>query len=257
MLLKSDSQNAKLSPWLLCLGLGLAVIGCGREAGKDGDEETQSSKDRDDNDKDPGDDSGDSDGTDGTSDPSDSDGTDGTSDPDDDGTSPSQNGLIKYRAGDRLTPYFLNATDGATQFYGWFDEELKTPCSFQLLSSNTLVNGEDTKMHCLPPMFNVALGNFFADEDCDISVDVAIVDKCSNPEGIRYAKMASYSCREDGPEIREVLDFQKLTDQDKLWYWAGIGAPCGDPPIDLKNYVVLQLGDSMELGDFVGASPSK
>lgn len=165
--------------------------------------------------------------------------------------------LFQYKAGDRLSPYFLNAADGASQFYGWYDNELKTPCSFQMLSPSTLPHAEGAKLRCMPPMVRRPMGNYYSDENCKNFVDVAIVDKCSDPQNIKYAQLEARSCGEGQLEVKEVTKIKVLTGEDKLWYRPNIYTPCKAQDTKSVKYVIMELGDDVELSSFVSAEASK
>lgn len=185
-----------------------------------------------------------------------------TTDEDPDNNSDSSQGgakekLFEYKSGDRLTPYFLNAADGASQFYGWYDEKLKTPCSFQMLSSSTLPYAEDAKVRCMPPMVQTAQGNFYADDKCENSADIAIIGQCSDPASIKYAQISARSCGEGQLKVREVLQIRALTSEDKLWYRQGGFSPCVERSTTEIKYAAMELGEEVELDSFVSASPSK
>lgn len=170
---------------------------------------------------------------------------------------PGVSNLFEYKSGSRLSPHFLNASDGASQFYGWYDEKLEIPCSFQKQSSQTSASGSDAKHYCLPPMVKRAMGNYYADEECEQSVDVAIVDLCSDPENIKYAQIDALSCGEGHLKIREVTQIKKLNSEHKLWYRPNLFTPCSDVRMTPTQYAVMELGDEVSLDRFVSASASK
>lgn len=237
----------------LCVAL-LFGQGCANSGDGEQDSETGARQDTD-KDGDGDDSSKDSQGSGSGNNDSDSDGQD--TDQDQDTDKPEQAKLFEYKAGDRLTPYFLEAADGASQFYGWYDEKLKSPCSFQMLSSYTLPAAEGAKMRCMPPMVRKELGNYYSDEECKNSIDVAIIDKCADPASIKFAQIDSLSCGEGQLEVREVTQIKAVTSEDKLWYRPNIFTPCSERSTKTIKYAVMMLGETVELDSFVSAETSK
>ncbi len=88
---------------------------------------------------------------------------------------PNAMGAEWYTAGSRLKVRYLEASDGAKQFVGWFDSARSEECTFRSYEV-------DGTLRCLPTAIAPYQPGFFADADCKTPLALA------QPSGpVKYA----------------------------------------------------------------------
>lgn len=164
--------------------------------------------------------------------------------------------MMQYRAGSRLKPMLLEASDGAEQFYGWYDSKLEIPCSFAMLSPASLPDESGSGMRCLPAMPTINNQNYYQDNGCTEQVDVLFITECADVDQLKYGQLPTTSCGE-GATIHELKSVKRTDSGDALWHDKG-PRDCGFVTSEERaRMAVVELGSEVKASVFVSAKTVK
>lgn len=166
-------------------------------------------------------------------------------------SSDSTPGLMKYSAGSRLKPLTVSGSDGSKQFYGWYDNDLQTPCTYGMLNLGAAPPKEGAKIRCLPAMLHVETKKYYGSNGCDQEpVVVGGPVGCDDATTYKFGRVPpTLTCGGDS-EIKKIKSVTPLKSRDWIWYKNSQGL-CRMVDTSIANYVYVELGESVSLDSFV------
>lgn len=245
-----------LRPCLFCIAATAALShsGCsGEQDEKDSERADTDGKDDNNPDDDNEDTSQGNDASDGK-DPDKQNTSGGDNSNDDSGATSQEAALMKYSAGSRLKPQVIEASDGAKQFYGWYDKELEVRCSFAMLSHATPAPKDGAKMRCLPPMLRLELDKYYDTNGCNKDpIGIGRPVGCDDPSTFKYGKVLPSQICGGEPKLKKLKSVKPLKSDDWIWYKDSKGY-CKMVDTDISPYVYVEVGDDASMDDFVGGT---
>lgn len=101
----------------------------------------------------------------------------------------------------------------------------------------------------MPQTLQLNKGEFFEDQDCKRSVNVAEVYECGDLDRFRYAQIQSSRCGKD-MKVHRIKNMRLVTDQDRRW--ESVGDRCFKVRAGPKlSYVYVEVEGSGSLDQFV------
>lgn len=164
--------------------------------------------------------------------------------------------MMHYSAGSRLEPVLIEASDGAKQFYGWYDSKLELSCSFSMRSASTLPNKDEPTMRCLPAMATINNQNYFQDNSCTEQVDVLLISECADTDRLKYGQIPTTTCGEE-PVIHELKSIKPLSTSDVLWHNLGTRDCSIVTNAQIVRMAETELGSKVKPSTFVSAKAVK
>lgn len=231
----------------------LVQTGCAGEQDSQGDERADKDGENKDSDgKDSSDNEDSSDGED--SGGKDTQGNDADDADNNDGSGTQEPSLMKYTAGSRLKPLVVSASDGAKQFYGWYDNELEVPCTFGMLSHATPPPKDGAKVRCLPAMIRLELDQYYETNGCSGDpIGIGRPIGCDDPSTFKYGKVMPSDICGGEPEIKTIKSVTLLESNDYIWYKDDNGY-CKMVDTDISPFAYVEVGEDASLEDFVGGT---